>query len=193
MNQLAKPQELDLATLLADVRPVDALDRETLVSAAQAASVQDYAPDDLIVDAFAAQPVEIFVVLHGEVDLWHDPDRLNRAAQDRFTAVSVIGFSAMLTERPVGPRVVARTPARQLDGPAHAVQPDPRTHHGDRLASARSAAGARARRHRDRRPRRQTRDRPVERRTADRHRPRTFRHADHTVARAGARRSLRRT
>jgi CBS domain-containing protein len=125
MNQPgpAKLQELDLAALLADVRPFDALDREVLVAAAHAALVQDYASGDLIVDAFAAQPVEIFVVLQGEVDLWHDPDRINQAAHDRFTAGNVIGFSAMLTERPVGPRVVARTPARIAQIPAALVEP----------------------------------------------------------------------
>jgi CBS domain-containing protein len=126
-------EEPGLASYLADLRPFDALDQETLRTAAEAATVADYAPGQLIVDAFTEHPREIFVVLRGEVDLWHDPDRINQTAEDRFTAGSVLGFSAMLTERRVGPRVVASTPARVARIPATLVEPAFYTRSGARF------------------------------------------------------------
>ena len=50
------------------------------------------------------------MVISGEVNLWFDPNRINDAADERFTTGNVFGFSAALTERAVGPRVVANTP-----------------------------------------------------------------------------------
>lgn len=101
-----------LADRLAGIRPFGDLGADQLALLAAAASVITYAPGDLVVDAFIEAPSGIFVVLDGEVDIWQDADRVNEGATDRLGAGDVIGFSAMLTERPVGPRVVAATTAR---------------------------------------------------------------------------------
>ncbi|OBC04120.1 hypothetical protein A5784_13965 [Mycobacterium sp. 852013-50091_SCH5140682] len=113
----------ELCRFLAGVRPFDALDPAQLAGAASAATVCDFSAGDLVVDAFTAPPTEIYVVLSGEVDLWHDPDRVTKAGDDRFVAGDVFGFSAMLTERPVGPRVVATTSARIAVLPGNLVEP----------------------------------------------------------------------
>jgi CBS domain-containing protein len=108
----AGAQTSSLCRFLAGVRPFDALEPMQLEAVAAAAEVRQFAAGDLVVDAFTAPPTEIYVVLAGEVDLWHDPDQVTKAGDDRFVAGDVFGFSAMLTERPVGPRVVATTAAR---------------------------------------------------------------------------------
>ena len=63
------------------------------------------------------------MVLTGEVDLWHDQDRVTKVGDDRFVAGEVFGFSAMLTERPIGPRVVATTSASIAVLPGNLVEP----------------------------------------------------------------------
>src|SRR5690348_1321674 len=98
VNGTDRCDDADLTTYLADLRPFDALDRDALAAAADAATVHDHAAGELIVDAFTELPSDIYVVLHGEADVWSDPDRVNEAAGDRTSAGSVIGFSAMLTE-----------------------------------------------------------------------------------------------
>src|SRR5690349_21640646 len=113
----------ELCRFLAGVRPFDALDPAQLAAIAAAATVRQFAAGELVVDAFTAPPTEIYLVLSGEVDLWHDPDRVTKAGDDRFVAGDVFGFSAMLTERPVGPRVVATTSASIAVLPGHLVEP----------------------------------------------------------------------
>jgi CBS domain-containing protein len=119
----ADAQGQALCRFLAGVRPFDALDPAQLATVAAAASVRHFAAGDLVVDAFTAPPTEIYVVLTGEVDLWHDEDRVTKAGDDRFVAGEVFGFSAMLTERPVGPRVVATTSASIAVLPGNLVEP----------------------------------------------------------------------
>jgi CBS domain-containing protein len=116
-------QAQQLCRFLAGVRPFDALDPAPLTAIAAAATVRQFCAGDLVVDAFTAPPTEIYVVLTGEVDLWHDPDRVTKAGDDRFVAGDVFGFSAMLTERPVGPRVIATTAARIAVLPGNLVEP----------------------------------------------------------------------
>ena len=100
----------DFESFLASCPPFDSLDARALTEAARAARIEHYTAGDLIVDAFADPTVDIFVVISGEVNLWFDPNRINDAADERFTTGNVFGFSAALTERAVGPRVVANTP-----------------------------------------------------------------------------------
>jgi CBS domain-containing protein len=113
----------ELSRFLGGVAPFDALDPAQLRSIAAAATVRRFAAGDLVVDAFTAPPTEIYVVLSGEVDLWHDQDRVTEAGDDRFVAGEVFGFSAMLTERAVGPRVIATTSASIAVLPGHLVEP----------------------------------------------------------------------
>ena len=113
----------ELAAVLATCPPFDSLNPGDLATAVTAAQVQDYAPGDLVVDAFAVPPADVFVVLSGEVDLWFDPDRINDGPAETFSRGEAVGFSAVLTERAVGPRAVARTAARIVRLPADVVIP----------------------------------------------------------------------
>lgn len=113
----------DLAALLATCRPFDSLSTDDLATAVVAAHVQDFAPGELVVDAFAEPPADIFVIVSGEVDLWVDPDRISEAPAEKMGHGEALGFSAALTERAVGPRVVARTAARVARFPAEVVMP----------------------------------------------------------------------
>lgn len=113
----------ELAVFLGGVEPFNALDPVQLAAIAASATVRQFSAGDLVVDAFSAPPTEIYVVLTGEVDLWHDEDQVTKAGDDRFVAGEVFGFSAMLTERPVGPRVVATKAASIAVLPGHLVEP----------------------------------------------------------------------
>ncbi len=119
----AEAQAEELGRFLAGVEPFDALGPTQLAEIAAAATIRQFSAGDLVVDAFTAPPTEIYVVLSGEVDLWHDQDRVTKAGDDRFVAGEVFGFSAMLTERPVGPRVVATTSASIAVLPGNLVEP----------------------------------------------------------------------
>ena len=112
-----------MGRFLAGVELFSALDPAQLAAIAAAATVRQFSAGDLVVDAFTAPPTEIYVVLSGEVDLWHDQDRVTKAGDDRFVAGEVFGFSAMLTERPIGPRVVATTSASIAVLPGNLVEP----------------------------------------------------------------------
>lgn len=101
----------ELAELLAQCRPFDALSPADLAAAVSAAQIQEYGPGDLIMDAFTTTPTEICVVLSGEVNLWFDPERIEEGPADKFTRGASLGFTAVLAGRPVGPRIVAKTKA----------------------------------------------------------------------------------
>ena len=119
----ADAQAEELGRFLAGVELFSALDPAQLAAIAAAATVRQFSAGDLVVDAFTAPPTEIYVVLTGEVDLWHDQDQVTKAGDDRFVAGEVFGFSAMLTERPIGPRVVATTSASIAVLPGNLVEP----------------------------------------------------------------------
>jgi CBS domain-containing protein len=120
---MGKMQVDELARFLADVELFTALGPQEFEAIVAEATVRRYAAGDLVVDAFTAPPTEIYVVLSGEVDLWYDQDQVTKAGDDRFVAGDVFGFSAMLTERPIGPRVVATTPAAIAVLPGNLVEP----------------------------------------------------------------------
>ena len=102
----------DLTTFLARHPPFDGLSHEDVVRLAASAELAAYAPGDLILDAFRDPSVEVFVVLEGEVGLWNDADGQGSAPDEVLAAGGVFGFSAMLTERSLGPLAVATTTAR---------------------------------------------------------------------------------
>lgn len=102
----------DLTAFLARHPPFDGLAHEDLVRLAASAEQAAYAAGDLILDAFRDPSVEVFVVLSGEVGLWNDADGQGPDPDETLTAGGLFGFSAMLTERSVGPRAVALTVAR---------------------------------------------------------------------------------
>ena len=71
-----------MGRFLAGVELFSALDPAQLAAIAAAATVREFSAGDLVVDAFTAPPTEIYVVLTGEVDLWHDQDRVTQAGRE---------------------------------------------------------------------------------------------------------------
>lgn len=116
-------QPTELARFLAATAPFGSLSHAELEAVAAGSTIDRIAAGDLIVDAFTEPPTEIYVVLDGVVDIWHDPNRVAGPPDDRFAAGSLIGFSALLTDRPVGPRVAACTAARVARIPGALAEP----------------------------------------------------------------------
>ncbi|GAB2476792.1 putative nucleotidyltransferase substrate binding domain-containing protein [Jatrophihabitans fulvus] len=111
----------DLAAFLGAHPPFDDLDAEQLGRLARAAHTRRFADGTQILDAFATESDEMYVVLEGRVDLWNsrgsaDPD-------ERLGPGGVFGYSALLTQRPVGPRAVARGSATVAILPGDIVTP----------------------------------------------------------------------
>jgi CBS domain-containing protein len=102
----------ELATFLGRHRPFSDMGSAALRELAAAAEVVDYANGDLILDAFKDPSVEVFVLVSGRVNLWNDPGRLSDPPDEILGPGGLFGFSAMLTERSVGPRAVASGRAR---------------------------------------------------------------------------------
>lgn len=125
MSQRSKkhPRHSRLDGLLADHPPFDSLSGRDRAAVAAAARIQKFATGDLILDAFAEHSTDVFVVLTGAVNLWHDPTRLSEPADDRLGPGGVFGYSAMLVERSIGPRVVAalNTEVARIPGDAATV------------------------------------------------------------------------
>ncbi len=113
----------ELAAFLAAYPPFDALDPTLRATVAAAATVQAYKPGQLVLDAFADPTVEVFVVVTGGVDLWNEAGGAGRPADEKLGPGGVFGFSAMLTERSVGPRAVAATPTTIARIPGAVAEP----------------------------------------------------------------------
>ncbi|MET0692713.1 MAG: putative nucleotidyltransferase substrate binding domain-containing protein [Propionibacteriaceae bacterium] len=119
-------QDADLAvlrTFLGAHPPFDALSDDERAPMSAAATIRRFEPGAEILDAFTQPSVAVFVVMSGQVDLWHDADRIGEPADERLGVGGVFGFSAMLTERSVGPRVVAVDHVVAAAIPAAAVEP----------------------------------------------------------------------
>ncbi len=129
-----------LEEFLEQHEPFASLDPAVVASIAAAARIERYAAGELIVDAFVAPNSEMFVVVDGEVALWHDHDRLLQVPDERLAPGGVFGFSSMLAERPVGPRVVATGPTEVAVIPASAVSPAFTSADGARFLAERMSA-----------------------------------------------------
>jgi CBS domain-containing protein len=123
-------QRLDV--FLAGVRPFDELDADAFGELVAAARLESFAAGELIVDAFERPTVELFVVVQGQVGLWNSPNWIDYPAEETLAQGEVFGFSALLTEQPVGPRAVAETDSLVARLPGDQVEP-----------AFRSAGGAR--------------------------------------------------
>jgi CBS domain-containing protein len=97
----------DLATFLAKYAPFDSVDRYGLATIAEAARLENHAAGETILNAFVEPTGEVLVVMSGRVDIWNHADRVNEPADEHLEPGELFGFSAMLTERPVGPLAVA--------------------------------------------------------------------------------------
>jgi CBS domain-containing protein len=102
----------ELAEFLGRHQPFSHMDPVALGELAAAAEVADYASGDLVLDAFKDPSVEVFVLVAGRVNVWNDSARLTEPPDEVLGPGGLFGFSAMLTERSVGPRVVASGRAR---------------------------------------------------------------------------------
>lgn len=103
--------------------PFASLDPAAVATIATAARIERFAAGELIIDAFVDQNSEMFVVVEGTVDVWNDRDRLLQVPDERLGPGQVFGFSSMLTERSVGPRVVATGRTEVAAIPASVVSP----------------------------------------------------------------------
>jgi CBS domain-containing protein len=103
--------------------PFDSLDRYTLQTVADAAQFEDIDAGTVILDAFSRPTNEVLIVLAGRIDLWNDDSQLAEPPDEQLGPGSLFGFSAMLTERPVGPLAVAAAPASVARIPGRAVLP----------------------------------------------------------------------
>lgn len=108
----------DLRTLL-DAQPpfssAPADVRDRIVAEAQ---IRSYAAGGLVLDAFVSPSRAVYVVLAGQVGSWLDARRLDTPPDEVFGPGGIFGFSAMLTERSIGPRVHALGPATVASIPA---------------------------------------------------------------------------
>lgn len=97
-----------LASFLAAQPPFDSLAASELAAVVDAAKVAEFERGDLVLDAFNDRTGEVFVVLSGRVSLWNASDGVGHGpADETLGRGGLFGFSAMLTERSVGPRAVA--------------------------------------------------------------------------------------
>lgn len=103
--------EVQVREVLAHHPPFDTLSAEMLDRLAAAATVRRYPEGALVLDAFADPSPSVYVVLRGEVGQWHEVDRIEGEPDEIGGPGTVFGFSAMLSERSVGPRAVAVTDA----------------------------------------------------------------------------------
>ncbi|MEO8830467.1 putative nucleotidyltransferase substrate binding domain-containing protein [Lapillicoccus sp.] len=134
----------ELSAVLVSSPPFDSLSPAALTAITNAAVLQRFSRGDLILDAFTDATVEVFVVLSGVVELWNSVEAIREAPDERLESGGVFGFSAMLTERSVGPRAVAASDATVARIPAVVAAPAFGSRRGARfLAETLSSAGAR--------------------------------------------------
>ncbi|HEY1970069.1 MAG TPA: putative nucleotidyltransferase substrate binding domain-containing protein [Pseudonocardia sp.] len=132
----------ELAAFLAENPPFDSLGAAALDTIAGGSRVDRFVDGALILDAFRNPSVEVFVVLDGLVHLWNDADTPTDGPDEIVPPGGVFGFSAMLTERSIGPRAIAAGPVEVARVPASLAAPAFASRRGARflaeiLASAR--------------------------------------------------------
>ncbi len=132
-----------LQEFLSRHQPFATLDEATLATMAGAARIDRFSAGDLILDAFLDPSPETFVLVEGQIDLWDDRDRILEPADERFGPGAVFGFSAMLTERSVGPRVVSVGETTVAAIPADVVEPALASAEGARFLVAHLSAAIR--------------------------------------------------
>ena len=114
----------DLAAFLAEHPPFDSLDPDALDEIARGVQLERFEDGALIHDAFVRPTDEVFVVVDGRVNLlWSDGQRLPAGPGEILEPGAVFGFSAMLSERSIGPRAVAADAAMVARIPAPLARP----------------------------------------------------------------------
>ena len=115
----------ELTDLLGHHPPFSRLDRARRAELADRAAFVRYEPGEVVFDAFTSPQRQVLLVLDGRVDLWTrigpaDNAPVGRPDEER-VAGGVIGFSSVLSQRPVGPLAVAATPVQVAALPASMV------------------------------------------------------------------------
>ncbi len=110
-------------SLLARTPPFDGLDPEALRDLGASSVEVRLAKGSLVLDAFRDPTVDVFVVRSGRVALWSDTDATDGPPDEFVGPLGLFGFSAMLTERAIGPRAVAAEDAVLLRVPGSAAAP----------------------------------------------------------------------
>ena len=114
----------DLAAFLAEHPPFDSLGPDALDEIARGARVERFEDGALIHDAFASPTDEVFVVVDGRVSCCGAMTRqLSAEPGEVLEPGAVFGFSAMLSERSIGPRAVAVGAATVARIPAPLARP----------------------------------------------------------------------
>jgi CBS domain-containing protein len=116
--------------------PLNSLDALALDRAVAAARFENYQPGQLILDAFAEHTTDIYIVVDGEVGLWHDPGLTDQEATERLTRGQIFAFSASLTGDTVGPKASACTQATVARVPASLVSQAFSTDTGSRFLAS---------------------------------------------------------
>ena len=130
----------DLAGFLAAYRRSTASTRRPAPRWPRPPRVDDYAAGELVLDAFATASVDVHVVVSGRVELWDDQSRLGGAPDEVLGPGGVFGFSAMLTERSIGPKAVAAVRSTVARIPETAALPVFTSRQGARYLAERLAA-----------------------------------------------------
>jgi CBS domain-containing protein len=134
----------DAAGFLRGTPPFDALEEPELERIAAAARVVDHPAGAEILDGFARVADDLSVVLSGQVELWTADER-TAEPDDVLGPGGVFGYLGLLSETPVGPRVVALGPVRILHVPRSVVAAVFSSPSGVRLLAREVSAGALAR------------------------------------------------
>ncbi len=113
----------DLARFLSEHAPFDGLDDAALRKVADAARIERVRPGAKVIDAFVEPIRELFVVVSGAVELWGSVESSADEPEEALGPGGVFGYSAMLTQRSVGPRVVATQDTTLARIPSSAVKP----------------------------------------------------------------------
>jgi CBS domain-containing protein len=120
---MSRVEPADLAAFLAAHPPFEALKPDALDAVARGARVERVEAGAVVLDAFRNPTVEVFVVVSGCVQLWNDAEPGAVDPDETLGPGGVFGFSAMLTERSVGPRAVAAVQAEVARIPASLAAP----------------------------------------------------------------------
>lgn len=141
----AKPLDTEeLTSFLAGCPPFDSLEPAALDKVSRAAGIEHFDRGELILDAFTQHSVDTFVVVSGQVELWNTINHIGGPADETVEPHGLFGFSAMLTERSIGPRAIAAGPVTVARIPGPVVAPAFSSRRGARfLAEMVSAADRR--------------------------------------------------
>lgn len=113
----------ELQTVLAQHLPYSSVPDTAREALAAAARIEEYDAGELVLDAFADPSRSVYVVVRGQVGLWHDQDRLALEPSEILGTGGTFGYSAALTDRTIGPRATALTPALVACIPGHLAAP----------------------------------------------------------------------